>query len=101
MTQYEYTENRNPLEPQAPLKSPSCVPDIEKDVHPQSTVFTVDSAITKAEKRERHAGQDVFHESPTKRIKIDALSAQGMSINGINYSERRKGVAPIKPESVL
>lgn len=92
----------NPLEPHQPLKSPADAPNIDREAHPQQDVFAEDSAVTKAEKLERHGGPDNdLHESPTKRIKINPLVIQGADVNGVTKSERRKGVAPIKSELVL
>lgn len=92
----------NPLEPHQPLKSPADAPNIDREAHPQQVVFAEDSAVTKAEKLERHGGPDHdLHESPTKRIKINPLDIQVADENGVTKSERRRGVAPIKSESVL
>lgn len=90
----------NPLEPHENLKSPSALPEVEKEVHPQKIINDEDSAVTKAEKIERHGEPDGnIQDSPTKRIKFD-ISTQDPSNNSVTQSERPKGVAPIKAESV-
>lgn len=87
----------NPLDPVQPLRSPPNIPDIEKAAHPQNTVLDEDSAVTKAEKLERHGGRDDFPEPEVKRIKVEhSIDEEARTRN-----ERRKGVAPIKPESVF
>ncbi|KAL8761505.1 MAG: hypothetical protein Q9184_002384 [Pyrenodesmia sp. 2 TL-2023] len=92
----------NPLESLQPLKSPANALNIDREAHPQQDVFAEDSAVTKAEKLERHGGPDNdLHQSPTKRIKINPLDIQGADENGVTKSERRKGVAPIKSEFLL
>ncbi|KAL8957023.1 MAG: hypothetical protein Q9183_006165 [Haloplaca sp. 2 TL-2023] len=90
----------NPLEPDKKLASPSHVDNIERVVHPQDTIFAQDSAVAKAEKTERHGAENDFHESATKRLKIDNSASQENGDDGVTKSERQKGVAPIKPESV-
>ncbi|KAL9596371.1 MAG: hypothetical protein Q9219_005849 [cf. Caloplaca sp. 3 TL-2023] len=102
MAQEVQVDPSNPLAPQESLKSPSSVQQVEREVHPQDTVFAVDSAVTKAEKIERHGIQDDdFQDSPSKRIKIDNPPTQEIGSNGVTKSERRKGVAPIKPEYLV
>lgn len=101
MTQDMQIDQANPLEPRGILGSPSDVNDREKVVHPQSTVFKEDSAVTKAEKAERHGAHVDFRESAAKRVKLDPSTSREAGSNGISTSGRRKGVAPIKPESVL
>lgn len=97
----EPNENRsNPLDPVQPLKLPPSIPDIERTAHPQNTILDEDSAVTKAEKIERHGGPDDFPESQAKRIKVDLSVDEEAKGNGATTGERRKGVAPIKPESV-
>ena len=72
----------------------------EQTVHPQQSQFEEDSAIAKAEKIERHGnGQDV-NDPPTKRIKLDVSAGLETRAQAPTKSERRKGVAPIKAESV-
>ncbi|KAI4283216.1 MAG: hypothetical protein L6R38_002304 [Xanthoria sp. 2 TBL-2021] len=87
----------NPLDPVQPLRSPPNIPDIEKAAHPQNTVLDEDSAVTKAEKLERHGGRDDFPEPEVKRIKVEhSIDEEARTRN-----ERRKGVAPIKPEYLV
>ena len=86
----------NPLEPAATLKEPSSSDSLDQTVHPQQTPTAEDSALTKAEKIERHGILHNGEESPAKRRKVDAENAS----QGPTQSERRKGVAPIKKESV-
>ena len=89
----------NPLEPGEPLK-PIHSESLEAQVHPQSELLPNDSATTRAEKEVRHAigaqsdarsesvvGNGVPKEAPMAHI--DRHS-----------SNRQKGVAPIKSESV-
>ncbi|KAL8738498.1 MAG: hypothetical protein Q9181_000709 [Wetmoreana brouardii] len=94
-------DGANPLEPHETLKPPSDTPNKERVAHPQDVVLPEDSAVTKAEKVERHGAEDDFEESAAKRIKSDASAGRAVESNGLTKSERRKGVAPIKPESVL
>lgn len=85
---------RNPLEPAIKLDSESEL--LDKVVHPQQVPTNEDSAVTKAEKFERHGIADGMEESPPKRRKLE--SENGMQ--NPTPSERQKGVAPIKEESV-
>lgn len=91
----------NPLDPVQPLKSPSNVPDIERAAHPQNTPLDEDSAVTKAEKLERHGGRDDFPEPEAKRIKVEHSIDEEARADSATRNERRKGVASIKPESVI
>ncbi|KAL8634883.1 MAG: hypothetical protein Q9228_007568 [Teloschistes exilis] len=77
----------NPLNPHETLTSSSNVQD--REAHPQNVVLASDSAVTKAEKIERHGSQG----PPAKRMKVE-------DHNGTT-SERRKGVAPIKSEFLI
>lgn len=102
MAQEIKVNSSNPLEPDTSLKAPTNVQDVDTEAHPQSTIFAVDSAVTKAEKIERHAGNDnEFQESPTKRIKTHPSSNEEVDRDPLIKTERRKGVAPIKSESVI
>ncbi len=87
----------NPLEPASKLEQSSHPgPDLlDKTVHPQQVLAAEDSAVTKAEKFERHGIADAVDESPSKRRKMDLENGS----QGPTQSERRKGVAPIKKES--
>ncbi|KAL8986982.1 MAG: hypothetical protein Q9177_003771 [Variospora cf. flavescens] len=102
MTEGEGKKMANPMEPTQSLRSPSRIPSPEKEVHPQKEIFEEDSTLTKAEKIERHGGpDDGIRESPPKRIKIENLATKDASMTETTRSERRKGVAPIKAESVM
>ncbi|KAL8879107.1 MAG: hypothetical protein Q9198_003218 [Flavoplaca austrocitrina] len=71
MSSETYENGINPLDPVQSLKSPPSIPDVERVAHPQNTILADDSAVTKAEKIERHGGPDDFPESEAKRIKVD------------------------------
>ncbi|KAI4286686.1 MAG: hypothetical protein L6R35_004059 [Caloplaca aegaea] len=102
MTQSEGQKIANPMEPTQSLKSPSRVPNAEKEVHPQKEIFEEDSTLTKAEKIERHGGpDDDIRESSPKRIRIENLATKDTSMTETTSSERRKGVAPIKAEYLI
>ena len=95
----------NPLEPTTSLLPSSVASPLEALVHPQDVVAPEDSAVTKAEKYERHAATDQFGEPRPKRVKLDLApkeSEDGQPHTGTEHTggERRKGVAPIKAESV-
>ncbi|KAL8676849.1 MAG: hypothetical protein Q9186_006676 [Xanthomendoza sp. 1 TL-2023] len=87
----------NPLDPDQSLKSPPEVLNVERTAHPQNTVLAEDSAVTKAEKLERHGDQMDFLESDAKRIKINPSADLETANDGTTKSERRKGVAQVKP----
>ncbi|KAL8806122.1 MAG: hypothetical protein Q9182_001523 [Xanthomendoza sp. 2 TL-2023] len=101
MTREEQANGLNPLDPQQSLKLPLDVPDVERTAHPQNTVLTADSAVTTAEKLERHGDQSDFLEPDAKRIKINPTANLETGNGDITRSERRKGVAAVKPESVI
>lgn len=88
----------NPLEPAVGLVESSNPHLLNKTVHPQQIPMTEDSAVTKAEKFERHGIADGVEESSStyKRRKLDSDTGN----RGPTQSERQKGVAPIKKESV-
>jgi len=116
----------NPLEPATQLKDPSESNSLDKSVHPQQVQSTEDSAVTKAEKYERHGFDGFARESPSKRIKLENFTENGdekyevhgiegvreespskkigsenmveNEVQGPSRSERQKGVAPIKQE---
>ena len=91
----------NPLEPAVTLMGPqdhSAANLVEKRAHPQDVQMVGDSAVTKAEKYERHGIENRVAESPSKRRKLENQQEDGHL--GPTKSERQKGVAPIKPESV-
>ncbi len=85
----------NPLEPAIKLEQSSHPDLVDKIVHPQQLLAAEDSAVTKAEKFERHGIAEAVEESPSKRRKMDLENDS----QGPTQSERRKGVAPIKKES--
>ncbi|KAL8911160.1 MAG: hypothetical protein Q9171_003615 [Xanthocarpia ochracea] len=101
MSYETHANGMNPLNPAQPLNSPPDVQTIDRAAHPQNIVLDEDSAVTKAEKLERHGGQDDFPEPVAKRIKVTASADEEASGNGESRSERRKGVAPIKPEFLV
>ena len=86
----------NPLEPAIKLEDPSTSDVVDQKLHPQQLPMAEDSAVTKAEKFERHGIPNGVEESPSKRRKVDP----GIGTQGPTRSERQKGVAPIKTESV-
>lgn len=99
MAQEARTDASNPIEPFTPLKAPAAVQHEQKEANPQNTIFAVDSAVTKAEKIERHGvNDDEFQESPSKRIKINPSPTDEASNDSLTKRERRKGVAPIRKE---
>ena len=91
----------NPTDPNMVLEPTSASHAVEKVVHPQKEEAAEDSAVTKAEKFERHAVSDDFSESPAKRVKLDRGNGTPQEVSGPTKSERRKGVAPVKAESVF
>jgi tRNA-dihydrouridine synthase 3 len=75
----------------------------EAEVHPQAEILPGDSAMTKAEKIERHgdaalASENLNDDPPNKRIKLEHDSAA--SNNG-HVDGRQRGVAPIKKEYLI
>lgn len=86
----------NPLEPAINLDKSSNSQLLEQTVHPQQIPTAEDSAVTRAEKYERHGIADGIEESSSKRRRVDTES----ETQGPTRSERQKGVAPIKKESV-
>ena len=87
----------NPLEPAMNLVEYSDPQLLDQNVHPQQIPMTEDSAVTRAEKFERHGIADGVEESSSKRRKLDSENTN----RGPTQSERQKGVAPIKKESVV
>ena len=86
----------NPLEPALQLEDSSNSNVLDRAVHPQQGPMVEDSAVTKAEKLERHGVADGVEESSSKRRKLDLENGD----QSPTRSERQKGVAPIKKESV-
>lgn len=91
----------NPVNPSGTLDPLSTTRSVDRDVHPQQTEFEEDSAVTKAEKYERHGDANGVDESPSKRIKLDPTPASERQNLAPSQSERKRGVAPVKAESVL
>ncbi|KAL8947314.1 MAG: hypothetical protein Q9222_006391 [Ikaeria aurantiellina] len=91
----------NPLDPTTSLAPSSSVSDTDIVAHPQTLVLPEDSAVTKAEKIERHGADDGNREPPAKRTKVEDSADQVSDRNRVTGSERRKGVAPIKPEYLV
>ena len=90
----------NPLEPTTSLLPDPVGSQVEALVHPQDVVAPEDSAVTKAEKYERHAATEQFEESCPKRVKLDIGPEENDNGQTHTRYERQKGVAPIKAESV-
>lgn len=117
----------NPTEPAVKLQPHRTQDDLERVVHPQAMQMADDSAVTKAEKIERHGinGGGDAHESPSKKRKVanqnDAAALEPMDVDlrsetddsnskrnkrqnedkNPARSERQKGVAPIKAEYLV
>lgn len=111
----------NPLEPSVPLNETGDA--AQADDNPQKDILPGDSAMTKAEKIERHGdlnghANGDFEESPRKRIKRehDAATTPDDTVAGevneerdvkqdtrtsSNQPDRQKGVAPIKKEYLI
>lgn len=85
----------NPLEPAIKLEKSLNSDVLDKTVHPQQAPNAEDSAVTKAEKFERHGIAGVVEETPSKRRKLEPE----IGTQHPTRSERQKGVAPIKKES--
>lgn len=90
----------NPLEPTTSLLPGSVPTQLEALVHPQDVVAPEDSAVTKAEKYERHAATEQSEGPHPKRMKLDLGPEDNDDGQTHTGGERRKGVAPIKAESV-
>ncbi|KEQ93847.1 hypothetical protein AUEXF2481DRAFT_41577 [Aureobasidium subglaciale EXF-2481] len=81
----------NPLNPSEPLKRPA-PGDSTEPANPQSDILPFDSALTRAEKVERHGD-----EQPSKRVKLE----QDPVLAAADLNPRTKGVAPIKKEYLI
>lgn len=88
----------DPVDPELMLKPQSTSPTSQL-LYPQNTPMEEDSAVTKAEKLERHGLEDTVEESPAKRIKLEPENGSELE-KATAPRERQKGVAPIKAESV-
>ena len=86
----------NPLEPAVNLEEPSNSDLLDQTVHPQQVPTWEDSAVTRAEKFERHGTAENGEQSSSKRRKLDPENEAPRPIR----SERQKGIAPIKEEWV-
>ena len=86
----------NPLEPAVNLEKekPSNSHLLNQTVHPQQVPTLEDSAVTRAEKYERHGSAGNVEESSSKRRKLDT----GNEFLTPTPRERQKGIAPIKEE---
>lgn len=93
----------NPIEPGLNLKLPPTSEPFEQVIQPQQAPLEEDSAAAKAEKMERHFNEDTTEEPPAKRVKLES-NEQAFELElqeeAQTKTERTKGVAPIKPESV-
>ena len=87
----------NPLEPALKLDDHAKFDGLGQAVHPQRPILPEDSAVTKAEKYERHGAPNEVQESPSKRRKLETQPEN----QNPTRSERIKGVAPIKPEYLV
>lgn len=87
----------NPLDPAVSLTGLADPSSINSRVHPQKYQLPEDSAVTKAEKFERHSDANGVEESTSKRRKLDLNKAVNPGNSTPNH--RQKGVAPIKAES--
>ncbi len=98
----------NPLDPDSSLKAPPPEPERE-EAHPPQDTYPEDSFVTKAEKFERHglASEDLGSDGvnqppPPKRLKLALNEEQATTVLDEFHTEKRqKGIAPVKPESVL
>lgn len=100
MSSNGYADIANPIDPETRLKPNGASKSTESLIHPQKTQEDEDSAVTKAEKFERHAAAEHEVEHPSKRVKLDSSGDTHAGGPDATKSERQKGVAPIKPESV-
>jgi tRNA-dihydrouridine synthase 3 len=100
------TDTPNPLAPEQSLKRPAEAQP-EKEAHPPQPIFEEDSAVTKAEKVERHGpevafgnavAEDEFEESPAKRLKLEPDPTTNTELPKADAREKVKGIALVKPE---
>ena len=94
MSIHNQTDIANPLDPESGLQVNHKADPTEKLLYPQQDPKDEDSAVTKAEKVERHGASAEFEDSPAKRVKLE----NDLGHLGPTKSDRQKGVAPIKPE---
>ena len=89
----------NPVDPELQLKPQPTSPSANQILGPHNPPMGEDSAVTRAEKLERHGLEDTVEESPAKRIKLEPANGSESKIVPAPR-ERQKGVASIKAESV-
>lgn len=97
MSTHDQNDIANPLDPDNSLATNSKADATEKLVHPQQDLKDEDSAVTRAEKVERHGASAEFEESRAKRVKLGTEPEH----QGSRQEVRQKGVAPIKPEFLI
>lgn len=91
----------NLIEPQQALGPQPTSPSVERIVHPQQPPPLEEySAVTKAEKIERHSTTGGDEERSLKRVKLEPSSDLEVQKEAPARIERQKGVTPIKAESV-
>ena len=90
-----------PIDPDTALRPNMKPKQVERIVHPQKNIEDGDSAVTRAEKFERHTAINQYEEPPQKRMKLETSNDLPKDSLQPTKSERQKGVAPIKPESVF
>ena len=100
MSSNGHADVANPIDPDTTLKPNVAPASVESLIHPQKAQEDEDSAVTKAEKFERHAASEHDEEHPSKRVKLEPSGDTLEGDPSPTKSERQKGVAPIKPESV-
>lgn len=100
MSSNGHADVANPIDPETSLTPDAAPKTFERSIHPQKTQQDEDSAVTKAEKFERHAAAEHEEEHPSKRVKLEMSGATHECNPSPTKSERQKGVAPIKSESV-
>lgn len=89
----------NPIESKQVLKPQPNSPSVEQVDYPQRISLEEDSAVTKAEKVERHGPTD-SGEPSSKRVKLEPSGDFELRKEAPARLERQKGVTPIKAESV-
>jgi len=92
MAQDDQNVPPNPLDPEEHLRiQPPAAETV--DVHPAATPQDEDSAVTKAEKLERHPYENglLGEEPPAKKVRLEAA-------HEADPPDRQKGIAPIKAE---
>lgn len=92
MAQDDQNVPPNPLDPEEHLKIQPSTAETP-DLHPAVTPRDEDSAVTKAEKLERHPYENglLGEEPPAKKVRSEAA-------HEARPRDRQKGIAPIKAE---